>query len=322
MPRADLVALARNPVPSGATAGVFKAPDGAELRYAVWQASRGPRRGTVCLFGGRTEFIEKYFEVVADLRRRGFAVATMDWRGQGGSHRELRNQRKGYVRDFADFEEDLKVFMREVVLPDCPPPYVALGHSMGGNIILRSAAMPGVWWERIVVCAPMVRLHPKSLPLSLTATKTLAEAVCLLGGGRLYVPNGTDDYGEHWPFEGNTVSSDRERYNRNNAVIEAAADLGLGSPTFGWLRAAFRSMEDIHRPAYAAAVQAPILFLIAGEDKIASSRAIEDFAVRLKLAKHVVIPHARHEIMQERDELRQQFWAAFDAYVGCEETAS
>ena len=71
-----------------------------------------------------------------------------------------------------------------------------------------------------------------------------------------------------------------------------------------------------------AAVQAPILFLVAGEDRIASSRAIEDFAERLKLAKHVVIPHARHEIMQERDELRQQFWAAFDAYVGCEQTTS
>jgi lysophospholipase len=299
--------------------GLFRARDGAELRYAIWQASRGPRRGTVCLFGGRTEFIEKYFEVVADLRRRGFAVATMDWRGQGGSERPLLNQRKGYIRDFSEYDDDLKVFMREIVLPDCPPPFIALAHSMGGNIILRSAAMPGVWWEKIVVCAPMVRLHPKSLPFSRGTTRFLTRLVCAFGGSRLYIPNGTDDYGEHWPFEGNTVSSDRERYNRNNAVVEAAPDLGLGSPSFGWLNAAFRSMEEIHRPEYPAAVQAPILFLIAGEDKVASPRAIEDFAVRLKLAKHVVIPHARHEIMQERDELRQQFWAAFDAYAGCEE---
>ena len=76
----DLVALAKNPVPSGATAGVLKSPSGMRLRFARWEATRPPRRGTVCVFHGRGEFIEKYFEVVADLRRRGFAVATMDWR--------------------------------------------------------------------------------------------------------------------------------------------------------------------------------------------------------------------------------------------------
>ena len=102
-----------------------KCPDGVQLRHARWDATRGPRRGTVCLFQGRGEFIEKYFEVIADLRRRGFAVATMDWRGQGGSTRLLANPRKGHVRSFAEFDRDLAHFMQEVVLPDCPAPYIA-----------------------------------------------------------------------------------------------------------------------------------------------------------------------------------------------------
>ena len=87
----DLIALAKNPVPSGATTGYFDCPGKLKLRFARWEATRGPQRGTVCLFQGRGEFIEKYFEVVADLRRRGFGVATMDWRGQGGSSRMLSN---------------------------------------------------------------------------------------------------------------------------------------------------------------------------------------------------------------------------------------
>ena len=57
-------------------------------------------RGTVAILGGRGEFIEKYFEVAEDLLSRGLAVATMDWRGQGGSERPLRNARKGHVDDF------------------------------------------------------------------------------------------------------------------------------------------------------------------------------------------------------------------------------
>jgi lysophospholipase len=100
----ELVSLPKNPAPSGATVGSFKGYDGTELRFARWDATRSPRRGTVCLFGGRNEFIEKYFEVIADLRRRGFAVATMDWRGQGGSQRKLVNPRKGYVKGFWQYD--------------------------------------------------------------------------------------------------------------------------------------------------------------------------------------------------------------------------
>ena len=56
--------------------------------------------------------------MIDELRGRGFAVATMDWRGQGGSERALRDDsRKGYVRDFAEYDQDLAAFMTEVVAP-------------------------------------------------------------------------------------------------------------------------------------------------------------------------------------------------------------
>ena len=87
----QLVTLSSNPVPSGAVVGTFKGHGDVLLRFARWGATRTPRHGTACLFPGRAEFIEKYFEVVADLRRRGYAVAIMDWRGQGGSERALAN---------------------------------------------------------------------------------------------------------------------------------------------------------------------------------------------------------------------------------------
>src|SRR4026207_1372149 len=108
----DLVALAKNPVPSGATTGTFKGVGGVDVRVARWAPTRGPRRGTVCLFQGRGEYIEKYFEVIADLRRRGFSVATMDWRGQGGSSRPLANPLKGHVSSFSEYDRDLLLFMK------------------------------------------------------------------------------------------------------------------------------------------------------------------------------------------------------------------
>ncbi len=128
-----LVSIPANPVPAGAVMGVLKTPDGVSIRFARWPPP-SDRKGTVCIFQGRIEFIEKYFEIVRDLNARGFAVATLDWRGQGLSDRMLRERRKGHVANFAQYDIDLETFMRDVVLPDCPPPLFALANSMGGAV--------------------------------------------------------------------------------------------------------------------------------------------------------------------------------------------
>jgi lysophospholipase len=317
----DLVALAKNPVPSGATTGFFKGHDGIRLRFARWDATRGPRRGTVCLFHGRGEFIEKYFEMVADLRRRGFTVATMDWRGQGGSDRLLSNPRKGHVHSFADFDRDLAQFMKEVALPDCQPPFIALAHSMGGHILLRNATA-GSWFSRMVLSAPMISISPKQMGFPAPIPRLYSEVMCALALGRLYAPGGNDDALEMEPFEGNPLTSDRERYARNSAIVQAAPRLGLGSPTIAWLRAALRSVAGLTAPDYPTRVQVPLLLFAAGADSFVSTTHIEEFGVRLKVGTHVLLPQARHEILQETDEVRQRFWAAFDAYLGVDSAAA
>ena len=43
----QLVALAKNPIPGGVVVGELVARDGTKLRFARWEATRGPRRGTV-----------------------------------------------------------------------------------------------------------------------------------------------------------------------------------------------------------------------------------------------------------------------------------
>src|SRR3979409_453903 len=102
-----LVSTPANPVPENVVSGTIKTPDGAELRFARW-APPANRKGTVCVFTGRGEQIEKYFETVRDLRDRGFAVAMIDWRGQGHSSRRVRDPRQGYGPGFRGFEVDVQ----------------------------------------------------------------------------------------------------------------------------------------------------------------------------------------------------------------------
>ena len=82
-----LAVVPSNPVPEGARVGYFTTSDKVKLRYATFPKGEGAAKGTICLVQGRTEFIEKYFETIADFQSRGFAVATFYWRGQGGSPR-------------------------------------------------------------------------------------------------------------------------------------------------------------------------------------------------------------------------------------------
>jgi lysophospholipase len=304
-----LVSIPANPVPDDVVSGTIKTRDGAELRFARWAPPAG-RKGTVCVFQGRTEQIEKYFETVRDLRDRGFAVATMDWRGQGHSSRQLRDPRKGHVRDFAEFEIDVETFIQQVVLPDCPPPHFALAHSMGGAVMLRVAHSGKRWFDRIVLSAPMIDLHGRAGSF---AARMLVRALRLAGQGNRYVPGAADNpSGE---FINNPLTSDPVRFARNMAILEEDPTLGIGSPTVAWTDAAYRTMRGFRAANYPAQIRQPILIIAASNDTIASTPAIEEFSYHLRAGSHLVIAGAKHEILQEQDRFRAQFWAAFDAFV-------
>ncbi|HRK17457.1 MAG TPA: alpha/beta hydrolase [Hyphomicrobiaceae bacterium] len=311
----SLVSIARNPVPSGAVAGMMPGHDGVLIRFARWYQSTAECRGTVVICPGRSEFIEKYFETVADLRRRGFAVAILDWRGQGGSQRLTRNPLKGHVRHFRDYDSDLGFFLREIVIPHLPPPYLALGHSLGGHILLRFATVAQCPFQRLVVTAPMIRIADEQLGQPRGIVRAFSEVSTVLGFGSFWPPGQSKKAGVVWPFEGNVLTSSRERYERSRAVLAVAPELELGPPTLQWLAASFRSSALIETSEYAARIRLPVLMLVAGDDRIVSSRAIEDYAPRLKLGSHVLIGRSRHEILQENDDIRSRFWAAFDAFA-------
>lgn len=305
------VSIPANPVPENGLAGVVKTPDGVSLRYGRWEPPPG-RKGTVVILQGRAEFIEKYFETVRDLRARGFAVATFDWRGQGLSDRALDDRRKGYVRNFAQYAMDLDTIMEQVVLPDCPPPYFVLGHSMGGAVAIRACHDGRRWFERFVLSAPMLALPPTRFS---GMAGPMARVMRWLGRGGAYIPGGDQQPSGPEDFVGNVLTSDPVRFARNLAILAEEPDLALGPPTIAWADAALRQMRDFSNPSYAAHIRQPMLLVAAGYDQVVWTPAIEDFGMYLLAGRHLILPGARHEILQEQDQFRAQFWAAFDAFV-------
>lgn len=306
----ELVATPDNPIPEGAVVHQLRSFDGRRLRAATFPCPSAPR-GTVAVFQGHNEFLEKYFETIEDLRKRGFDVVALDWRGQAGSERELDDPRKGHIDDFSQYQRDLDVFFSEVLAPR-PQPWFALAHSMGAAIMLDHAHSARPPFERMALVAPMIDLHDLRFP---RGARWLADTLDMLGLGGRYIPFGKSQSFLEGPFEGNKLTTDPVRFARNAQIVAAAPGLVIGDPTIGWVNAAFRLMKRFEAPEYPREIRTPILSFTVGREQIVSNAAIERFTQNLNNAARINVPGAKHELLMERDDCRDQFWRAFDAFI-------
>ena len=184
----NLVSIPANPVPDEVVTGMLKTPDGVELRFARWAPPPG-RKGTVCIFQGRAEFIEKYFETVRDLRARGFAVATLDWRGQGGSQRALVRSAQGPCRRLRRLRDRSRNL--HAARSCCRIVRRRISRSAirwARRVLLRIAHKGSRWFDRMVLSAPMIGLSGAGA-IRGSRGRRCRSCACV-GMGSAYVPGG------------------------------------------------------------------------------------------------------------------------------------
>src|SRR6185312_5575221 len=145
-------------------------------------------------------------------RRRGFAVAIFDLRGQGGSERMLSNPRKGHVVAFTEYDRDLAIFIEEVVKSALPGPYIGMGHSLGGHILLRNAQDEASPFARMVLLSPMIAISDRMLGTSRSVARTYAAIASLCGFAAAYVRGGKDEPDDFTDFETNKLTADYVRW--------------------------------------------------------------------------------------------------------------
>jgi lysophospholipase len=178
-------------------------------------------------------------------------------------------------------------------------------------VLLEQARRRRSPFARMVLTAPMIDIHVRHPDLA----RGLAVLLDAVGLGGAFVPSGGNRPIVARPFEGNPLTTDPVRFNRIKTILEAEPRLGIGDPTIAWVHAAFRAMRKFADSDYPRLITTPTLVVAAGEDRVVSTPAIERFSARLKAGRFVTLSRARHEILLERDDVRSQFWAAFDAFV-------
>ena len=306
---APLISIRGAPVPQGGEAEWFTGADGARLRAALFPA-KGEVRGSIILSGGRTEVIEKYFETIEDLTGRGYVVLTHDWRGQGLSHRELKDRLAGHAAGYQGFLTDYRALLAAYETR-LPKPWFAIGHSMGGCLTLLALAHgEASRFEGAILSAPMLGLQTGGVPLML-ARALAAFNVALGRAGRLARGPGVAE-----TFENNVLTHDRVRYERGKAQVLAAPDLALGGPTWGWLDFAFRATAYLSQGGNLKSVTIPVVIVSAEQDKLVDNGAQRAVAKNLPQGEFINVPGAYHEILMETDVMRNIFLRALDALLG------
>ncbi len=294
-----------NPEPEGAEEHWLEGRGGVRVRIMLAPATTDPQRGSVILCPGRTEFIEKYFETVHDLQKRGFAVLVMDWRGQGLSGREPANPLKGHFDSFDDPVNDLNAAVR-FFAPRLPRPHLGLAHSMGGAILLRALQTRRIDLDGAVFSAPMWGVAALG-----DLVKGFVRFMSALGLGHLFAPSVEQKWRkENW--KRSPVTQDRERHARNQGLVIEEPRLQLAGPTIGWLAAAAAAIEGFMQPASLAHIRMPIVVVLAGKEMLVDNKQIAAVAELLPDAQVRTIEGAKHELLMELDEYRDQFMAAFD----------
>jgi len=293
--------------PSGAVFSTFAAPDGWPLRRMDWlQAAPDVARGNLLFVGGRGDFIEKYLETYQWWHARGWNVTAFDWRGQGCSRRD---DDPGSA-DFAVRTRDLVVLLASWHA-EHGGSHVAVGHSMGGHLLLRAIVEAKPALDAAVLVAPMLLVNSAPVP-SWLAPK-LATAMTRAGRGDQLVwktPSAAPIGSQRQHF----LTHSLDRYADELWWWEQAPGFNIGTPSWGWIDQSYRSAHATFTPARLAAVALPMLLLATDRDRLVSTGAIRRAARLLPDATLHVYANAAHEILRESDEVRIDALARIDAF--------
>lgn len=259
--------------------GFLEGVGGVRLFYRAWELPRA--RAALAVVHGHGDHSGRWDALADSLGAYGYSTYALDLRGHG-----LSEGRRGHVTRFDVFLQDLDRFRREVQgLTDVGCPLFLLGHSFGGLVCLRYLEEFEAGLQGAIISSPWL-----ATAMPVPRWKTL-----LAGALNRIAPALPFDSGlpaEHLSHDHAIV----QRYRDDPLVhsrmtprffTEAAAAMGL----------ALQRGERI---------RVPLLFMLAGDDRIVSLPQSEAFAGSLS-APDVTIrvyTSAYHEVLNEPDRAR------------------
>lgn len=317
MTRANIGAgMFRRAIPHDAHIDTHRVDDGYALR--TFHTAPPAPRGAILFLGGRGDFFEKYLEAFAEWRADGWSVDAFDWRGHGGSPRLTPDPLIGHSAGFGRLVADLADYAA-TWQARTPAPHVAIGHSMGGHLLLRTLVERRLRPAGAVLLSPMLRIRT---PLGIRLSEAIAAWQVRCG-------NGARSPWRESHSDANRIDSmkmmtnDLERYLDEQFWLEENPRFRLGPPSWGWLAEAFASTRRLNANPDLASLEVPLLLMLADQDRLTHSpaalrqmRRLPDVTAR-RFGRGVA-----HELLRERETVRSEAMDGIRAFLNRLRSAS
>ena len=292
-------------MPDGWEWSFFEPEDGVRLR--VGRIERPDAKGTVLVVPGYTAPIDLYSEAVRAFVDAGYAVAGIEYRGQGLSHRDLDNPEMGHVASWERLGADLAAFVEEIKRTGGGRVFV-YANSMGAHVALRAAGDAAPHVAAYAMVAPMVRIDTGAFPYAVARNLTRFYAATGQDGEFTIGRGPFDPAAVAWD-EGTTCNPNPQTAWRRDALFMRDQRLRVTGATNGWVARTTASTDLITAPGYAARITAPVIMFTAGKEAFVDTPAAAAMCEALGSCERQHYPDASHCLMDESQTVRDDVLA-------------
>jgi alpha-beta hydrolase superfamily lysophospholipase len=256
--------------------GTFKGVGGLDLYYQSWYPE-GKVRGILAIVHGLGAHSGRYNNVVQHLIPKQYAVYGLDLRGHGRSLGQ-----RGHINTWAEFREDLQIFLQLIHSQQPKCPIFLMGHSLGSVVVLDYVLR---YPQDASVLQGVIALAP-------TLGKVGVSRIKLLVGNLL---------SQVWPQFTLSTGIDLTAGSRDEKILAAYAQDPLRHTRASARLATefFATVNWIN--AHAADWKLPLLILHGSADRVALPEGGDSFCQRVTCSdkKRVEYPGAYHELQND-----------------------
>ena len=294
--------------PHAANTNYKATTDGIRVRTSFWAANDPV--GTVFVFPGRADYIEKYGGLANFCLSNNLNVIAIDWRGQGLSERLLDDKNIGHIEDFKNYQNDVEVLINEAKDAGLVKPWIIFAHSMGGLIGLRTLHDNPVF-EKVVFTSPMWGIQMP--PILKSGASIIMSLISLIGKMETYAPTTSPEtriLNEEYEF--NKLTSDIRNFKLLRQQLIQHPDLQIGGPSSAWVSAA---LDEIEIQIGKEPPITPALCFLGEKEEIIDNLAVREFCKNWDNCDLISIPDAKHDLLMEKKMILHSLFEKLEKFI-------
>lgn len=270
-----------------------------EIRFAITYPEAKKSKGTIVILESDANALETYFLPINEISQRGFHTAIFDWFDQKKTSFKTRKRSRQYYFDINNDITDLHEFLKNVVYPNCPPPYSMLAYGIGGLIALSGLDIINHQFNRLLCVSPLFApFGNKTNGFQHKLTQFLSD----IGFG--FIP-----------------AKDGKKIKKTPPKNTQLGNMPQGTlpstklPTSRWMASVFNVIDSVKKNIRHRHLQIPTLFILANKNNLANSIEAQQLCQHTRLTESITITGAELDTIMYNEDYKKQFWAVFDAFI-------